>query len=60
MLKLRVYERDGLSIAIVFVGLLHLTNERGLKLSQEHDTVNDMEETYISRPTGKKWNLICN
>ncbi|XP_027847908.2 condensin complex subunit 2-like [Aphis gossypii] len=54
LLKLRVYERDGLSIAIVFVGLLHLTNERGLKLSQEHDTVNDIEETYISRPTGKK------
>ncbi|KAE9533817.1 hypothetical protein AGLY_008896 [Aphis glycines] len=54
LLKLRVYERDGLSIPIVFVGLLHLTNERGLKLSQEHCTVNDMEETFISRPTGKK------
>jgi len=54
LLKLRIYERDGLSIPIVFVGLLHLTNERGLKLFKEHCTVNDMEETFIARPIGKK------
>ncbi|XP_060855945.1 condensin complex subunit 2-like [Metopolophium dirhodum] len=48
--KLRINERDGLSIPIVFVGLLHLANERGLRLLEEHCTINDMEETFITKP----------
>ncbi|XP_025191812.1 condensin complex subunit 2-like [Melanaphis sacchari] len=50
LIKLRINERDGLSIPIVYVGLLHLANERGLKLYQEHCTINDMEETFIVKP----------
>ncbi|KAL5239437.1 hypothetical protein ACI65C_006847 [Semiaphis heraclei] len=50
---LRVNERDELSIPIVFVGLLHLASERGLKLFQEHCIVNDMEETFIAKPINK-------
>jgi len=53
LLKLRINERDGLSIPIVYVGLLHLANERGLKLFQEHCTINDMEETFIAKPIKK-------
>ncbi|XP_060847393.1 uncharacterized protein LOC132926971 isoform X2 [Rhopalosiphum padi] len=53
LLKLRINERDGLSIPIVYVGLLHLANERGLKLFQEHCTINDMEETFIAKPMKK-------
>ncbi|XP_022177180.1 uncharacterized protein LOC111038410 [Myzus persicae] len=48
--KLRINERDGLTIPIIFVGLLHLANERGLKLFQEYCTINDMEETFIAKP----------
>jgi len=54
LLKLRIYERDGLSIPIVFVGLLHLANERGLMLTNEHSEEIDDEETYITRPIKKK------
>jgi len=35
---------------MVFVGLLHLANERGLKLFKEHCAINDMEETFIAKP----------
>jgi len=52
--KLQVNEREGLSIPIVFVGLLHLANERGLKLFQEHCAINDMEETFIAKPMNNK------
>ncbi|XP_022182495.1 uncharacterized protein LOC111042259 [Myzus persicae] len=51
---LRVNERDELSIPIVFVGLLHLANERGLKLFQEHCIINDMEETFIAKLLSKE------
>ncbi|KAL5238749.1 hypothetical protein ACI65C_006159 [Semiaphis heraclei] len=59
LVKLRINEREGLSIPIVFVGLLHLANERGLKLFQEHCTINDMEETFIAKPIKKSANVIC-
>jgi len=51
---LHVNERDGLTISIVFVGLLHLANERGLKLFQEYCVINDMEETFIAKPMNKE------
>jgi len=50
LVKLRINERDGLSIPIVFVGLLHLANERGLKLLKEYCTKYNMEETFIVKP----------
>ncbi|KAL4154521.1 hypothetical protein QTP88_000380 [Uroleucon formosanum] len=50
LVKLRINEREELSIPIVFVGLLHLANERGLKLIQEHCIINDIEETFIIKP----------
>jgi len=51
---LRVNERDGLSIPIVFAGLLYLANERGLKLSHEHCVINDTEEIFIAKPMNKE------
>ncbi|KAL5237851.1 hypothetical protein ACI65C_005261 [Semiaphis heraclei] len=59
LVKLRINEREGLSIPIVFVGLLHLANERGLKLFQEHCIINDMEETFIAKPITKSANVVC-
>ncbi|KAL4085400.1 hypothetical protein QTP88_027259 [Uroleucon formosanum] len=43
-------QRDGISIHIVFFGILHLASEGDLKLFQEHCTINDMEETFIAKP----------
>jgi len=50
---LRVVERDELSIAMVFVSLLNLATERGLKLFKEHCMVIDMEDTFIAKPMNK-------
>lgn len=47
-------EREEFSIGIIFVALLHLVNEHGLKLFQEHGTVNEgneiSSEIDIARP----------
>lgn len=50
LLKLRVLEREELGIPTVYVGLLHLANEQGLKLIQETYTLNNEMEFYISKP----------
>lgn len=52
--KLNVLNREELEIPTVYVGLLHLANELGLKLSQENITVDNVDEFFISKPIIKK------
>lgn len=46
---------DELSVGLIYVGLLHLTNEEGLKVVQGYNSVTNLEDIYIAKPA-KKWN----
>uniref|UniRef100_A0A2S2QKV4 Condensin complex subunit 2 n=1 Tax=Sipha flava TaxID=143950 RepID=A0A2S2QKV4_9HEMI len=43
-------DRQDLSVGVAYVSLLHLVNERGLKLFQDGEIINGRKDIYIARP----------
>lgn len=46
-------KNDEWSVASVYVGLLHLTNEVGLRLFPGYNSVTNLQEIYIAKPANK-------
>jgi len=54
LIKMRLVERKDLSVALIYVALLHLANEKCLKLIQKPSDVNEIQEIFIAKPINKK------
>lgn len=46
-------ENDEMSVGLIYVGLLHLTNEIGLKVVQGYNSVTKLEDIFIAKPANK-------